>query len=168
MKMKRVIFDTNIYGIIVIDTQRDKVRNKIEKEKAAVVYGFQLIRKELRETPRSIRVQGENLRNYLLRIYDELTKNHELKFLNECDNLADSYFVVYKELKGFASKNEILKDFLIFACASLNSLDIVVSNDKKTMLSEQALKSYKIVNQIKNIRMPRFLDYEEFKKELKL
>ena len=143
--MKRIILDTNIYGLIVEDPERDIVRNGIENKKAVIVYNLSLIRKELRDTPRNIRFEGENLRNYLLRIY----------------------FILYKELGGYAAKTEIIKDFIIVACASLNSLDIVVSNDNRTMLSEKAIKSYNIANRIKKIRMPRFLDYEKFKKEIK-
>lgn len=165
--MERIIFDTNVYGLIVNDPHKEIVRDGIEKKKTVIVYGFPLIRKELRDTPRRIRVEGENLRNYLLRIYDEFTMGHELKFIDDAEELADSYFAVYKEFGGFANKQEIIKDFVIVASASLNSLDIVISNDNKTMLSEKAVKSYNLVNQIKKIRMPRFMNYEEFKKELK-
>ncbi len=165
--MKRVILDTNIYGLIVIDADRDSVRYGIEKKKKAIIYNLPLIRKELRDTPKSMRFEGANLRNYLLGIYDEFTKNHELKFINAAEELADIYFDIYKEIGGYASKAEIIKDFVIVACASLNSLDIVVSNDNKTMLSEKALKSYNMVNQIKKIRLPRFLNYDNFKKEIK-
>ena len=167
LNMQRVVLDTNIYGLIVVDEDRTKVRNKIEKEKIVVVYGLQLIRKELRDTPKNIKVEGANLRNYLLSIYDEITKNHTLKFTDEAENLAESYFNIYKELGGYASRVEIMKDFVIVGSASLNYLDIVVSNDNKTMLSDKSIKAYRIVNSLKNIRMPRFMSYEEFKKELK-
>ena len=165
--MKRILLDTNIYGLIVIDEDRDKIRNVIEKKRVLVVYGLPLIRKELRDTPKNIRVGGNNLRSDLLGLYDEVTKNHTLKFINESEKLASYYFNTYKEIGGYASKSEIEKDLIIVACASLNDLDIVISNDNKTMLSEKAVKSYKIVNQIKKVRMPRFLNYEEFKKEIK-
>lgn len=166
--MKRVIFDTNIYGLIVEDKNRTKIRYKIEKERAVIVYGLPLIRKELRDTPRNIRVEGANLRNYLLSIYDEITKNHALRHLNEAENLASHYFIAYKELGGYSSRSEMLKDMIIVACASLNNMDIVISNDNKTMLSEKSVKSYKIINQVNKTNTPRFLNYEEFKKELKL
>lgn len=166
--MKRVLLDTNIYGLIVKDNDRAKIRNKIEKERAVVVYGLPLIRRELRSTPKNIRIDGINLRNDLLVLYDKLTENHLLKFLNEAEELAESYFYIYKEIGGFASRDEIVKDFCIIAYASLNSLDIVVSDDSRTMFSEKATKSYSIANQIKKIRLPRFVNYEEFKRELKL
>lgn len=165
--MKRVLLDTNIYGLIVKDVDRNKVRDKIEKEKIMIVYGLPLIRKELRDTPKSIRIGVTSLRSDLLSIYGDITKNHILKLNEKIERLADSYFTVYKELSGYASRNEIIKDFLIVACASINLLDIVVSNDNKTMISEKSIKSYKIVNQLKKIRIPRFLNYEEFKKEIR-
>jgi len=165
--MKRVIMDTNVYGLIVVDLDRNKVKEALKKGLRVIVYGMPLIRKELRDTPKNIRAEGANLRNYLLSLYDEVTGNRTLKYLKEADSLATSYFSVYKELGGYASRDEIIKDIMIFACASMNSLDIVVSNDRKTMLSDKALHSYKIVNQIRKIRMPRFLSYEEFKREIK-
>lgn len=165
--MKRILLDTNIYGLIVIDEDRDKIRDSIEKKRVLVVYGLPLIRRELRDTPKNLRVGGNNLRSDLLGLYDEVTKNHTLKFINESEKLSSYYFNAYKEIGGYASKSEIEKDFIIVACASLNDLDIVISNDNKTMLSEKALKSYRIVNQIKKVRLPRFLNYEEFKKEIK-
>ena len=165
--MERAILDTNIYGLIVVDEDRDKIRYSIQKKEAIIVYGLPVIRKELRDTPKSIRIGGANLRIALLGLYDELTKNRTLKFMSESEKLANNYLSIYKEIGGYASKVEIIKDLTIVACASLNSLDIVVSNDNKTMLSEVALKSYKIVNQLKKIRTPRFLNYEEFKKDIK-
>ncbi len=165
--MKRVILDTNIYGMIVIDEDREKVRETIQMSNSVIVYGISLIRKELRDTPKNIRAGGIKLRNDLLSIYDDITKERTLKITPNAESLADAYYDVYKEMGGFASKNEIIKDLIIVACASLNSLDIVVSNDNKTMLSELALKSYKIVNPIKKIENPRFLDYEKFKREFR-
>ena len=96
--MQNLILDTNIYGLIVVDLNREKVRVSIEKKKSAIVYGLPLIRKELRDTPKNIRVRGTKLRNYLLEIYDEITKNHTLKSINEAEKLAISYFNVYKEM----------------------------------------------------------------------
>jgi len=165
--LKNILLDTNIYGLIVVDYDRNEVRNSIENKKEVIIYGLSLIRKELRDTPKNIRLVGSSLRNSLLSIYDEITKDHILKLTIDIEELADSYFNVYKEIGGYASKDDIIKDLIIIACASLNSLDIVVSNDNKTMLSEKAIKSYKIVNELKKIRIPRFLDYEEFKKEIR-
>ncbi len=165
--MKRVLLDTNIYGLMVIDKDRDRLRDSIEQVKTVVIYGLPLIRKELRDTPKNIKVREVNLRNYLLRLYEEVTKGRTLNITLKEESLADAYFTVYREIGGIASKQELIKDFIIVACASINSLDIVVSQDHKTMVSEKALKSYAIVNKIKKINLPGFLNYEEFKKAIR-
>jgi len=163
--MKRVILDTNIYGTIVLDKDRNLLKDTIIKSREVVVYGFSLIRKELRDTPRSIRIEGINLRNYLLNIYDEITKNRTLSNTREIEDVAKAYFIAYKELGGLKRK-EIITDFMIIATGSVHELDIVVSQDNRTMLSDKAIKAYAIVNKIKSLRLPRLLNYEKFKKEI--
>ena len=106
--MKRVILDTNIYGLIVVDEDRGKIRNSVEKEKVVIVYGFPIIRKELRDTPKNIRIKGANLRNDLLIVYDGLVKNQELKLTGNTEKLADDYFNDYREVGGHASKSVIM------------------------------------------------------------
>ena len=81
--MKRVIMDTNVYGLIVVDLDRNKVKEALKKGLRVIVYGMPLIRKELRDTPKNIRAEGANLRNYLLSLYDEVTGNRTLKYLKE-------------------------------------------------------------------------------------
>jgi len=128
--MKRVILDTNIYGLIIVDESIDKLKEDLDKKNIFIVYGFPLIRKELRDTPKSIKLESANLRNRLLSIYDEITKNHTLKLTSNIGKLSDSYFDIYKKIGGHASKNEMIKDLTIVACASLNLLDksrIVIS-----------------------------------------
>ena len=46
-------------------------------------------------------------------------------------------------------------------------IDILVSNDNKTMSSEESEKAYKSVNEIKKFRTPDFIGFEEFKKMLR-
>jgi len=164
--MKRVLLDTSIYGKLVFDRERNRIAETLRLSVNTVIYGSPLIRKELRDTPKHIRVERVNLRNDLLRVYDEVTKGRTLVISQQAEELAENYFTVYKELGGNLSKYELRNDFVIVACASYKDLDIVVSADKRTMLSEQALKAYNIANKIKKVRMPRFLDYESFKREL--
>jgi len=57
----------------------------------------------------------------------------------------------------------MINDFLIVACASKNNLDIIVSNDNITMLTENTIKAYKNINKILSLKTPRFIDYKEFK-----
>lgn len=57
----------------------------------------------------------------------------------------------------------MINDFIIVACASKNNLDIVVSNDNVTMLTENAIRAYDDVNKIISLKTPKFIDYKEFK-----
>jgi hypothetical protein len=81
-------------------------------------------------------------------------------------SLASKYFIVYKELGGTAKEKDIENDFLIVAAASIKSLDVVVSEDNKTMKDRTAMKSYEIVNKLNGLRTPEFIGYELFKKLL--
>ena len=58
----------------------------------------------------------------------------------------------------------IMNDFVIVAVASLKSLDIVCTEDNKTMASTFAKKAYKIVNQSNGLEIPAFIGFIEFKK----
>jgi hypothetical protein len=57
---------------------------------------------------------------------------------------------------------------MIVACATLHDLDIVVSEDNKTMLSEYSLKTYQTVNSIKKYKMPQFIGYDKFRRLIPL
>ncbi len=164
--MKRVLLDTNIYGRLVLDNTRSKIKERLENPKHFVVYGTHIIRKELRNTPKKIRIGNVGLRNDLLQVYDEITKGRMLPITPFEHEIADHYFKLYKELKGKCSKEELFHDFLLVACAAHHRLDIVVSDDARTLLSGSALKAYTLVHAIKNLPTPRFLLYEEFKKQL--
>ena len=47
--MLRVIFDTNIYGLLIREKDADELERKIKEDKQFVVYGYQPIRQEIRE-----------------------------------------------------------------------------------------------------------------------
>ena len=102
----------------------------------------------------------------LLNIYDFIVKNHQLKTTDNIKELAEMYYIVYKKIGGFKARNEIINDFIIVATATLNRLDVVYSEDNKTMLGKDAIKSYDLINSIKKLRTPRFKSYEEFKNEI--
>lgn len=158
--------DTNIYGELVIDPDIDKIKRHFEesKEKLAI-YGLKLVRDELRATPKPSKVEGKNLRVALLSLYDYFVKDHELKFnMEELNKIANDYYKAYISLGGSKSKSLMINDFIIVACASKNNLDIVVSNDNITMLSENAIRAYNDVNKIIGLKAPEFIDYKDFKK----
>ena len=161
--MKRFIFDTNIYGELIFD--RDFLRLKEAVKKNAVIHGFTIIRNELRDVPKQIKLEGKNLRIGLLHIYDELTsKSYSLT--SEIEKLGNDYYTAYRSFGGSKALREILNDFLIVACASQYSINIIVSEDNKTMLTENARKAYNTVNGLSNRKTPQFFGYLELKRWL--
>ena len=159
--MKRLLLDTNIYGVLLLESNLDIIKKELLS--TYIVHGFTIIRKELRNTSPSLVYQGKNLRINLLQIYDDIIrKSYELNL--EISNLADFYFRLYKELNGAKGYDEMHNDFLIVACAAVYGIDIVVSADKASLLSSQALRAYSLVNDISKKRNPKFVTYEEFKR----
>ncbi len=49
------------------------------------------------------------------------------------------------------------------ACASFYKLDIVVSDDSKTMLNKTAIKAYKHITLKKGLKYPNFWKYFDLK-----
>ncbi len=158
--MLRVILDTNIFELILVDADRIKIHGGLHI-KEVYIYGFSIIRKELRAVPKK-KIAGINLRAALLRVYDELVKKTYAED-NNITNLAEKYFRAYKELNPNASYKKMINDFLIIACASLKNLDIVVSEDNSTMLNDNAIKVYKLINAAEKIKHPDFIGFNEFK-----
>jgi len=166
--MRRVLLDTNIYGKIVAVGDADTLRNEILSRKDILIYGFDVVRNELRRISNKFVIEKEakvwrNLRITLLSLYDSITKR-DIAHSRQVDELAETYYKVYRELGGIASYDKLKNDFKIVAGASLASLDVVVSEDNHTMLGELEVKCYTIVNQIKNLKMPQFIGYQEFRK----
>lgn len=161
--MKRVLLDTNIYGRVV-ERSDEEVQTLAEKRKDIVIYGFDVVRKELRAVSKDVKHGKKKVRLALLALYDSLVKSHIYGTTSPIRQLAGEYFKAYKELGGRKSEKEILNDFMIVACASIHELDIVVSEDNKTMLSDSALKAYRIVNSLRKYRTPQFIGYEDFRR----
>lgn len=162
--MKRLLLDTNIYGDMLLDKDLFVLKEKHKVKRENIFYGFSVIRKELRATSKNKNLGRRNLRVALLCLYDEFVGEHDLKAdENKLTNTAFKYYEMYKELGGNLSKKELLNDFMIVACAAHKNMDLVVSNDDATMLSELSLKSYQIVNEILDLHSPKFMDYEDLK-----
>ncbi len=162
---KKYILDSNVYGEMVVDKELQELRENFEMlRKVVLVYGINsIIRKELRNTPKKIKVESKNLRNYLLMLYDNFTKGHEIKIFSDTESIVNNYHKTYRELGGSKSKDEIYKDFVIVASASKNGMDIIVSQDEKSMRTENAIRAYKIVNDANKIMTPEFIEYKRFK-----
>ncbi len=166
---KKYLLDANIYGEMAVDTKIEEFKESYEKCRAIIlIYGIkEIIRKELRAAPKDSKVGKAKLRSNLLGLYDIFTGKHELSITEEHKQLANEYYNAYRKFGGSKSKEVMFNDLLIVACASSKSMDVVVSEDENTMLTENAIKAYKFVNHAKNKRTPRFIGYNSFKSELR-
>ncbi len=165
IEIRRVILDTNIYGKLIEEDARTRERIKSRISRSFVVYGTPTIRRELRETPRQIRVENKKLRIALLELYDLLVK-HQLDVIKKCRDLAIEYFGEYRKADGLKNWQGMENDFLIVACATVYNLDVIVSEDEASMLSRPALRAYRAVNTRSKFGMPEFLKFGELKKSL--
>lgn len=163
--MLRVIFDTNIYGKIIEEKNFEEIATKIKNDEDFKVYGFQLIRKELRETPKTSKLGKLSRRNLLLSLYDGITAGRYLKDSIEINRVALKFYNAYRQFGGIANwdKTNLDVDFIIVACATFYKLDIVVSDDSKTMLSKQALKAFKHICVKEGYWHPNFWKYSDLR-----
>jgi len=165
--MLRVIFDTNIYGNLLEEKDREVIERKIIEDKKFVVYNYRPIRNELRKIPKVTKLSKQT-RILLLGLYDRLTENHFLEHSIEITNLAMKYYNVYKKVGGtYGWDTNIRVDFMIVACASFNGLDVIYSGDEKTLGGKKAKKAYRNINIKESLRTPNFFTYEELLKKFR-
>jgi len=151
--MVDVIFDSNIYGIIIDKKEKGlELADKIAKDENFIIHNFILIRKELRGAPK------------ILPVYDRLVSKKIIQETKEIQRLADSYFKEYKNNKGVQGKKKIINDFKIVACATLGNFDLIASEDKRTMQNPRAIKAYKDINLKIGRRTPTFYTYNDLVK----
>ncbi len=156
--MLRVIFDTSIYGLLVLEAEKELIKN-ITTDNEFKVYGYKPIRKELKNTPKHLKLGKLKTRSLLLSLYDEII-NKTLADNQKVYNLAKKYFDGAISLKAKISWNKCENDFKIVACASLNNLDIVISADDKMFKNKVTLEAIKRINDKEAIRTPDFWEYE--------
>ena len=161
--MKRVLLDTNIYGRIVEKREEGEVKVLIEKRPDILGYGLDVVRKELRDVSKESR-EKRRLRITLLALYDGITKAHIYLTTAAIRQLACEYYKAYQRLGGTKTEKEIANDFLIVSCASIHEMDVVASENRKTMLSKEARMAYDIVNALRNYRTPVFTNYQQFRR----
>ncbi len=119
------------------------------------------IRKEIRDIPKITKL-SRRTRNLLLGLYDRITGNHFLEHSIKITNLARKYYDHYRHLGGiYGWDTSIRIDFMIVACASVHGLDIVYSEDNRTLLNKTSLKAYDHINLKENLRTPGFLKYKD-------
>ncbi len=166
--MKRVLLDTNVYGEIILDRKTSMELLGLIPA-AIIIYGSEVIRAELREVSKREKVEDRSKRMLLLNLYDDLTQKEDRTYRTtpSIEILSLQYFDDYSKNKGKKTYEEIRKDFIIIATASIHGLDIVASSDTKTMLSGEAKKAYETVNEKNQLRIPELLSYEKFKSLLR-
>ena len=165
--MLRVIFDTNIYGLLLKEKDADELERKIKEDKEFVVYSYKPIRQEIRDIPKITRL-SKKIRILLLNLYDRITGNHFLEHSIKITELARKYYDYYRNSGGiYGWDTSIRIDFMIVACASFHGLDVVYSDDNKTLLGKPALKAYKHINLKENLRTPSFLTYTDLLNKLR-
>lgn len=169
------IFDTNVYGELLIEINSDGIIEGIKKDKNIYVYGIDIIENELRESPTKIMYKGRLLREAVLAIYRTIVDD-EFRLFPVAKYLAFEYFKKFDELRKIGKYSQIVNpklkkyteedlkvDFQIIAVASLKDIDIVVSTDKRTILSNLAEYTYNKVNKVNGLRTPRLVKYSDFK-----
>jgi len=158
--MDRVLFDANIYGLLITDRDFHKLHSVIEQQDVKI-YGLDIIRKELKAAPSKL-IGGVNTRASLLRAYTSFVcKEYETE--KSFVDLADKYYTEYHKNGGIHPEEKLHNDFVIVACASMKEIPIVVSEDNATMASELAQAAYKEINNQLSIKVPTFIKFNEFK-----
>ena len=174
MKKKTYILDTNVYGEILIEKNSEEIIGKVNMDKSLFICGLNIIERELENTPIEIKYQDKLLKEAILSTY-KLLIDESIKLFPLAEHLSKEYFKKFNELRKSGkyykslepkikkyTEEDLKIDFEIIAIASLKNIDIVVSTDKRTMLSEIAKETYNNVNKINNLRTPNLIKYSEF------
>ncbi len=164
--MKRVLPDTNFYTQMLRNSDKAGEVVALASKLSFRFYGFDEVRYELKAAPRiAAPFLDRNLRADLLRLYESLITKEYL-FEQRMMDLAVEYYNRYRSLGGTAPHTDIITDFLIVACASLNGVDVLVSDDASTMLNRRAVQSYMDVNGKHSLGLPKLWSYAGFISEL--
>ena len=152
----RAMIDTNVYALLY-KSGIEKISKMIEAGNL-VVFGCRIIRKELRAIPPHIKEDGKSYRNSLLEAYDKLAGKHDVPVAELSQELAKQYV---KEYAGGTSRYKIYSDFLIVATATIHGLDLIVTEDEKTMKSGLAKIAYGKENEKNGLTTPVFVELEK-------
>ena len=102
-------------------------------------------------------------------VYDGITAGRYLEDALQIQRLALKFYNAYRQFGGIYNwdKSNIDIDFTIVACATFYKLDIVISDDSKTMLSRPALKAFKHISIKEALRQPFFWNYSDLQTRYK-
>src|SRR3989344_3297213 len=159
MQPRRVLFDTNVYELLLNAQNLDKIESLVISG-SIIPYGCKTVRDELRDISKDEKIGGRSLRTQLLSAYDKLVKDRSYPVGTEIEALARDYLAAYS---GGVAKKKIYPDFKIVAAATIHRLDIIVSEDDRTMKSNPAIRAYQSVNGKKMYITPNLISLEELK-----
>ncbi|MDD4877698.1 MAG: hypothetical protein PHO02_01525 [Candidatus Nanoarchaeia archaeon] len=162
--MVHVLLDICIYGRFFEDADGLHLAEEIIKDEKFIIHNFRLIRDELRNTSVKKAIRSKNLRVQMINLYDKLVKGRIIVEDKAIKSLAKEYFSEYKKQGGNLGQKSIINDLKISACAALKGIDILYSEDNKSLKSVNALAAYNIVNLKHNLRTPNFIGYSTLKK----
>ena len=160
VEKKRVLLDTNVYSAL-LEGWEFGLLQAVQKTDKVAFYGFSVVRDELRRISRHKKQAILNYRALALQLYDDIVKGHSFEVTPLIVVLANEYA---KEFRGNRAARKLRHDFLIVACASFHDLDVLVSDDAKTMFSTAARTTYGSVNKSNQLRTPHFYGLRELKK----
>ena len=174
MQNKTYILDTNVYGELLIERNSEEIIKKLEGDSSLYIYGIDIIKKELGKIPAEVKYQNKLFKEAVLSLYKSLVEEN-LKLFPLSEHLASEYYKKFNELRKSGkyyrslepkikkyTEDDLKIDFQIIAMASLKNIDIVISTDKRTILSEIAENTYSKINNLNDLRTPKLIKYSEF------
>ena len=163
--MRELMFDTSVYGELV-DDEESLRRMAGHVNTSFLVLGSSTVRRELEETPEVTLVsrgkfKGLNLRQLLLWVYKLFIEESGGEVL--ATDLVEVLALRYQlECKGGSLSKQTLNDFRIMAAASLHSIGLFVSADKK-QISQKNWAVYAVVNLTYQLETPEVVYYFDFR-----
>ncbi len=163
----RALFDSNVYTALLVSGLKELHREVLRLKSLGKlrIYGLRTIREELKAAPKKLPGYDGNYVIDLLRLYDGIVgKSYEVD--ERADKLARAYFVAYQGCGGGIGGEKFANDLLIVACASLKHVDVVVSEDKSSLLNAYARRAYDVVNGATGLATSRLMSLKDFNCEI--
>jgi hypothetical protein len=127
----------------------------------------EITEEEIQDSIVVLNAKTKGLGDKLRSIYTESKPTGIVKLSDVVEELANKYLSLLKLSKKKAK--EVKSDLRLAACATLDSVDYVLTFNKKTLASEEFQLVYRKVNDSKNLRTPLFLtEVESFRRLLLL
>ena len=158
--MKNILLDTNIYGLAL---EKKDVAHALaflaeEKQKSVKKYfvlGSKIINDEINANPHN------ETRTRLNELY-QVVISGEIRLTDKIKELALEYF---NECKNKSVKIT-LEDCQIVASSCFANVDLIVTDNRRTMMNPRAVDIFTSISRNKGLRMPKFIGYDALKRFL--